>query len=184
VAFAAVSGALGFNLYSYIDKELERRVPEIVEERARLVAQKTIAQALPTTVLPAVEQQVQRQFEKERIAWNQAITDRVASALPRSRQLEWVIRGIGGNVTQGPGQQIEKIDLSGVQVSAEDLARLSKLPGIEGVKVFTFHNSGVDANDLAPLADWPKLEKIDVDASINRDALRAVLPPSVKIEVE
>ncbi len=183
LAFAAVFGALGFNAFSYIDDQVRKQIPLIVEQRAKQVAQETIKAELPAQVTPAVEQSVRRQFQEQRAAWNQSIDERVAAALP-ALQLQSAVRELGGTVVKGPNFEIFEIDLSGHPVTKEQLERLGAFQAIDKVKVLGLQKSFVEPDALRALEAWPGLEQVDVAKEAASEELRAALPPKVKVEVD
>jgi len=183
VAFAAVLGALGFNTFSYIDEQVRKQIPVIVEQRAKQVAQETIKAELPAQVQPVVDESVQRQIQAKSAAWNQSIKDRLDSALAML-QLQSAVRDLGGRVVTGRDSEITEIDLAGKRITKEQLQRLSTFPAIDRVKILGFQNAEVEPDALKGLIDWPGLEQIEVGTDAANAALRDALPPQVKVEVE
>jgi hypothetical protein len=183
IAFAAVLGALGFNAFSYIDEQVRKQIPAIVEERAKQVAQETIKAELPAQVQPAVEQSVQRQFQARSAALNQSFNERLESALA-TLQLQSAVRDLGGKVVKRPDSAEIEIDLSGKQITKDQLEDLRAFPAIDKVKVLGFQNVEADPNAVKALIDWPGLEKVEVGTDEACAALRKILPPHVKVEVD
>jgi hypothetical protein len=181
VAFAAVVSALGFNTYSYIDEQIRKQIPGIVEERAKQVAQETIKAELPAQVQPAVEQSVQRQFEDKSAAWNQSLNNRLESALA-TLQLQSAVQDLGGTVVVGPDSDAIEINLSGKRLSKDQLEHLSAFPAINDVRVLGLRNVDVDPDAIKALIDWRGLKQVDVESDAASAELRAVLPPTIRIE--
>jgi hypothetical protein len=185
LAFTGVTGACGLNLFNYVDEQIKKLVPPLIQARLEKAVPEALAAELPKQVVPRIKREVEQQFEDQRPELNRLIESHVASAMPAAMKLGWMVEQLGGNITAGSGQRIERIDLSGTRATDEDLSRLAGQAGIDHVKSLVLRNTSITAAGLAAIAKWPQLEEVDLAGTAAKKAeARAALPPSVQIKAD
>lgn len=157
LSVAAVLGVFGCNLYV----EMQEKVPPYIEKAAKELVRQEIERRVPIVI----EQESRQAMEKLRPGIEIIVKKGVDSAIPASVQIKWMVESLGGNITEGPRRQIERIDLTGTNVTDDDLERLESQSGIKTVKSLLLKNTSITIDGIKHLGTWESLEEVDISGT-------------------